>query len=244
MNLITPPSPLASPLNDNEILRAEASNKTERLFYDHRGRPCDKWHHYLAIYDRYLRPLAERRPQRVLEIGVQRGGSLELWRSLFGPQAVIHGLDIDPACAALSTADLPVHVGTQDDVPLLHQIVHRMGGIDIVIDDGGHVNDQQIATFEALYPLLSPDGIYICEDTHTSYWPSHGGGPPESHVRSFLQYTKQRIDDLHAAWRPADEPARSFAFATKAIHIYDSIVVFEREDRPQPRRSVVGAGYR
>lgn len=65
------------------------------LFWNNRGPVVHKWHHYLPIYERYLSPLRSR-PIRMLEIGVSKGGSLQLWRKYFGPEAVIFGIDIDP----------------------------------------------------------------------------------------------------------------------------------------------------
>ena len=35
----------------------------------------------------------------MLEIGVHKGGSLDMWRKLLEPQAIIFGIDIDPTCA-------------------------------------------------------------------------------------------------------------------------------------------------
>jgi hypothetical protein len=45
--------------------------------------------------------------------------------------------------------------------------------IDVVIDDGSHVPKDIIVTFETLFPALSKNGIYIVEDTETSYWPKY-----------------------------------------------------------------------
>ncbi|MEG7660787.1 hypothetical protein, partial [Listeria monocytogenes] len=68
------------------------------MFVQHRGEGVDKWHHYLPLYERYFSPWRGR-PVRFLEIGVYKGGSLEMWRSYFGPEAMIFGIDIDPTCA-------------------------------------------------------------------------------------------------------------------------------------------------
>ena len=53
-----------------------------------RTRPVHKWHHYFAIYERFFAPFRGR-PVQLLEIGVQRGGSMQMWRSYFGPSARI-----------------------------------------------------------------------------------------------------------------------------------------------------------
>lgn len=221
-------------LNDNVAMLPRATCPMEHLFYSRKGKSCDKWHHYLELYDRHLARFRDR-PVRLLEIGVQEGGSLELWREYFGAHAVIHGLDIDPACARHATLDLHVHIGDQSDVALLQTIVSEMGGIDLVIDDGSHLNEHQIITFAALFPLLSADGLYICEDTHTSYWTSHGGGFNDP--RSFLSYAKRLVDDMHS-WHIDEYVNDDLARKMKSVLFYDSMVVVERADREPPRRSI------
>ena len=65
----------------------------EYLFASHKGRQIDKWQHYFEIYDRHLGRYANQKV-RVLEIGVDHGGSLQLWRRFFGKHAEIIGIDI------------------------------------------------------------------------------------------------------------------------------------------------------
>ena len=36
--------------------------------------------------------------------------------------------------------------------------------------------DQQITTFNVLLKNVKDDGVYLCEDLHTSYWLYFGGG--------------------------------------------------------------------
>src|SRR3954468_10994492 len=61
--------------------RVRASGELERLFYAHEGRVAHKWHHYLAIYEQHFQSLrALDHAPRILELGVSRGGSLQLWR--------------------------------------------------------------------------------------------------------------------------------------------------------------------
>jgi hypothetical protein len=151
----------------------------------HGGSVIHKWEHYLPLYDRYFGPFrnefvgvgGHRRPLRFLEIGVFRGGSLEVWRRFFGPDAVIAGIDIDPACARFDGVAAMVRIGSQDDPEFLRQVVAEMGGVDAVLDDGSHVASHQRASFGTLFPLLSESGVYMIEDTHTAYWPGwHEGG--------------------------------------------------------------------
>src|SRR5262245_44264471 len=58
----------------------QATGRLEAIFYSHQGRVAQKWHHYLEIYERHFESLRQRRdPLRILELGVSRGGSLEIW---------------------------------------------------------------------------------------------------------------------------------------------------------------------
>lgn len=224
-------------LVDQQAEAAAATNDVERLYYTQADRSMSKWHHYLAVYDRHLSRYRGR-PVRLLEIGIKDGGSLQMWRRYFGADAVIHGLDVNPDCAAIDDPDLTIHIGSQDDPALLDRIVTAMGGVDVVIDDGSHVWSHQIATFELLYDRVAQDGVYICEDTHTSYWPEYQGAPA---TPTFHDFAREKVDAMHAWYSQADEtPDTAFARQTESIAFYDSQVVFERRKRPPPRTNFVG----
>ena len=63
---------------------------------------------------------------------------------------------------------------------------------DIIIDDGGHFMHQQIITFEKMYPMVKDQGVYLCEDTHTSYWKEWNNGT----TQTFTDYSKNFVDNL------------------------------------------------
>jgi hypothetical protein len=113
---------------------------------------------------------------RFLEIGVSKGGSLDMWRSYFGPEAVIYGIDIDEACAQFDGRSAQVRIGSQDDPAFLASVVAEMGGVDVVLDDGSHDSRHIRASLDVLFPLLSEGGVYMMEDLHAAYWVSHSGG--------------------------------------------------------------------
>src|SRR6185437_3735770 len=96
-----------------------------KLFYSNDGPFVDKWKHYLSLYVKHLASFRGG-PVRLLEIGVWKGGSLRLWRRYFGPEAIIFGIDIDPACAALDGQDAQVRIGSQDDARFLERVVSEM----------------------------------------------------------------------------------------------------------------------
>ncbi|MFE1602571.1 class I SAM-dependent methyltransferase [Methylobacterium sp. ID0610] len=222
--------------------RARVSNPMRDAYFAQGDRFASKWTHYLDAYDRHLARYRGR-PVRFLEIGVNHGGSLQVWRRYLGPQAVIHGLDIDPRCADVGGPDVTIHIGSQADTALLRRIVEAMGGVDVVIDDGSHRSEHQIATFETLYPLMAPDGVYAVEDVHCSYWREIGGGLRAP--GAFMEYAKDLLDRLHARYvlDPDPEPRDpGFADVTDAIAFYDSLVVFER--RPKGPAKAIPVGHR
>jgi Methyltransferase domain len=209
---------------------AAATNDMERIFYGHTGRQSFKWHHYLEAYDRHLERFRGTQV-RLLEIGVQKGGSLQIWRKYFGRQAVIFGIDIDESCRDLDDADASVRIGSQGDAEFLKSVVAEMGGIDIVVDDGGHVAEHQRASFGTLFPMLSVGGVYLCEDLQTSYWEVyHNGG--YQRPGTFIEFVKHLIDDMHAWYH--DHPQVAYSDAASSIYcvsMYDGLAVIEKRPR-------------
>lgn len=130
-------------------------------FRAHRRRMIDKWQHYFDIYERHFRPYVGR-PVRILEIGVSHGGSLQLWKAYFGPQAEIHGVDIDPRCKAYEEDQITIYTLAQSQIKGDPECQY-----DIVIDDGSHLPADQAASFNALWPTTK--GVYLIEDCHNGY---------------------------------------------------------------------------
>jgi predicted O-methyltransferase YrrM len=109
----------------------------------------------------------------VLELGVYQGGSFVFLDQLLRPEKIsaveltgtpIPALD---AYVANSGGRARVHYSTsQDDVEALRNIVrHDLGGrLDLVVDDASHWYKQTKASFQTLFPLLRPGGMYIIED--------------------------------------------------------------------------------
>lgn len=210
----------------------------ERLFWEGRGPNVHKWHHVLPLYDRYLAPWRGR-PLRFLEIGVFHGGSLWLWREVFGPEATIFGIDIDPACAAQDGRHGQVRIGSQADPAFLAAVVEEMGGVDVVLDDGSHDSRHIRASLAALFPRLADGGLYMVEDLHAAYWPSFSGG--YGAPSSFMSDVKAMIDDLHHWYHEEGQRIDATRDHLRAIHVHDSFVALEK-GRPLPPRHTVREG--
>jgi len=171
----------------------------EQLYKEHTGKVSDKWQLYLVEYDRVLSPY-RKGPVRLLEIGVQNGGSLEIWAQYFlGAEAII-GCDIDPGCADLEFADkrIFVVVGNASSAGTQARILECSAEYDVVIDDGSHTSSDIIRSFARYFPHLADGGVYIIEDLHCSYWQEFGGGlyDPESSM-SFLKALADVVNFKH-----------------------------------------------
>lgn len=216
---------------------ADMSGDLERWFWANEGALVHKWLHYFPIYERYFAPWRGK-PLRFLEIGVSQGGSLDMWRSYFGPDAIIYGIDIDPDCARFDGRSGQVRIGSQDDPAFLARVVDEMGGVDVVLDDGSHDSGHIRKSLDALYPSLSDGGIYMVEDLHAAYWSRFSGGYKRR--SSFLEATKSMIDDLHHWYHDAGQSIDATRDQLEAIHVHDSIVILEKMAQAAPANAKRG----
>lgn len=205
-------------------------SRLEELFYnaDHSS---DKWEPYFEVYERHLKRF-EGKDINFVEVGVYTGGSLDMWAQYFGKGSTITGIDIDPECAKLqyNYPNVKVVLGNQV-IPEFWDSFLLENKIDAFLDDGGHHSNEQIVTFEKVFPALEPGGIFMCEDTHTSYFRNYWGGGLHS-KESFINYAKGLIDVLHYDWKQEStaelERKKIIAESISGIFFYDSIVVIEK----------------
>ena len=204
----------------------------EKYFRNNNNRLIHKWNHYFDIYERHFNRFRNKEIV-ILEIGVSQGGSLQMWKDYFGDKAKIFGIDIDPRCKKLEEENIKIFIGSQSDREFLRKIKETIPLVDILIDDGGHYMDQQIVSYEELFSHIKNNGVYLCEDLHTSYWPKWGGGHRKSDT--FIEYSKNFIDYLHAFHsKQSSLKVNSFTRSADSIHYYDSIIVIEKRNREKP----------
>ncbi|MDP9094133.1 MAG: class I SAM-dependent methyltransferase [Actinomycetota bacterium] len=201
------------------------------------GSILDKWIHYFPIYTKHLDRFRGR-PVRVLEIGVYRGGGLSMLAHYLGPSARLVGLDVDEAAVRAVHDRFPVILGDQEDPAVLRKLSDEHGPFDVIIDDGGHTMQQQIVTIETLFPLLQDGGVFLVEDCHTSYWSEFGGGLRKPDT--FIEWAKLRVDDLHSRHERSIDNDSVWATAVDGVHVYDSVVVLEKQQRFRPFNEVAG----
>lgn len=173
---------------------------------------------YFEIYEKYFAKFKDTEC-KVLEIGVENGGSLLMWRDYFGLYCEIIGIDINPKCKQFESEQIKVYIGDQADTNFLDTVLIAEGYFDIIIDDGGHHSFQQKASFKHLYKSLSVNGIYLCEDIGTNYWKEYGGGlyNPDT----FVEMCKNMTDEIQMT-------GSEFSRITRGISFHADMIVFER----------------
>ena len=167
------------------------------IFKTHNGKLSDKWELYLSVYSKLFHDHGES-INSILEIGVQNGGSLEIYAELLPRAQVIVGCDINPEVEQLRFLDprIKVCIGDVVDESVYRSILREASCFDLIIDDGSHISSDIIATFLKYFPCLSNNGLYVIEDLHCSYWSSHGGGI--YNPASSINFLKACVDVLHA----------------------------------------------
>jgi cephalosporin hydroxylase len=198
-------------------------------FLNNTGKSIHKWINYFPIYEKHFAPW-KGKSATVLEIGVQHGGSLEMWRQYFGPNSTVVGIDIDPGCVQHEQPGINVRIGDQSDPKFLQKLVDEFGLFDVIIDDGGHISDHIKASFDFLYPNVTANGCYFVEDIHATYAPHSGNSL--NNPNSFINHVKKITDTLSADHWDCPLGVTSFTRDTFCISFYDSIIVFDKKPIP------------
>ena len=204
-------------------------------------------HLYTPIYDRLFGHLRDH-PIKFLEIGVGwsnistlGGASLAMWRDYF-QHAQLVGIDVMPKRLNFGPR-VQILQGSQTDTDFLRQVWHAHGPFDVVVDDGSHVVQHVLTSFETLYPLMQEGGFYAIEDTQTAFWPDFGGNAQGEN--SILSRAYDIAKAMHAqevqagGTTPAED---QYGAVTTAVHFHRNMVVFERgvNDFPSNRRWSIG----
>jgi hypothetical protein len=122
-------------------------------------------HSYIAVYERLLEPYRTL-DITLLEIGVWQGGSLLLWADYF-PSGRIVGMDVNLSAVLAAVHEVSQIVLIEGNATRAECIDRAISGVDIVIDDGSHVIEEQLSSFLAIAPRLRAGGLYVIEDI----WP-------------------------------------------------------------------------
>lgn len=200
----------------------------DRMAIKHKSDKSSLYHNYAVKYDKILSPFRESFLS-ILEIGVAQGQSIKMWVDYFS-KATIHGADISGAskiCESYSNR-IKFHLLDQSKEAQLKNL-EQFSPFDLIIDDGNHFWLEQILTFNTLFPYIKKGGIYIVEDTTTSYWKEY-----KNNTISAVEYFKTLVDDVHlrgARGSAPINPPQEFGDWDKGWHrredCHKSVPIFE-----------------
>jgi len=213
------------------------SQTFEECFKNHHGDKLCKWTNYPKIYDRFFSKFRHKNPV-ILEIGIRFGGSIQVWNTYFDHQCQIYAVDISKECKNIEKDNVKVFIGDQANKNFLNKIKEKSPKFDIIVDDGGHKMNQQIISFEELYEHLNYGGVYLCEDTHTSYMKKYNNGG----VKTFIQHMCKKVDQLHAWFSedPTKFKVNKYTKNIECITFYNSVVIIEKEKQTKPKELRAG----
>lgn len=150
-------------------------------------------HNYCEKYEKYL-PFKRDDEINMLEIGVLNGDSLRTWKDYFF-KATILGIDINPDCKQHESPRISVEIGSQFDGNFLFTTSNKYGPFDMILDDGSHINEHVIYSFQQLWGSVKSGGVYVVEDVGTAYWEDYGGGFRREGTS--VEYFKKLCDDVN-----------------------------------------------
>ena len=119
-----------------------------------------------------------------------------MWKKYF-PFGRIYSIDIYDK-SKLQENRIKIFKGSQIDQIFLGKITKKIKTLDIIIDDGSHLNEHVITSFKILFPKLKDGGIYVIEDTQTSYWEDFGGNSNDlTNSNTMMNFFKSLTDSLN-----------------------------------------------
>lgn len=142
------------------------------------------------------------------------GASLRMWQDYF-PKAAIYGCDIleDVLFNEGRISTFQTDQGNEDS---LNKLIRSIGNIDLIIDDGSHIQDHMVTSFKTLWKIIKPRGLYIIEDIHISFF--------------------DRIMNLNTEFNLLDATC---IMAYKGKFVSDNFVVFKKLDVFDTRKEMV-----
>lgn len=198
-------------------------NTSELLeFFNSSTKKSIKWKKYFPIYEKLFKSYKNKNITFV-EIGILDGGSLEIWKKYFGKDSRIIGIDNNPECKKFQNENYEIFIGSQSDIYFWEKFFNEVGKVDIVLDDGGHTNEQQILSLIHSVENINDGGLHIVEDAHSSYQ-KHYGNP---YKYSFINFSKKTIDDINSTFPNIKKFNYKLNKSIYSVEFFESIVAFK-----------------
>lgn len=206
----------------------------QQVFESHTGRRTTKWTHYPYYYHRHLQEFIGK-PITILEIGVESGGSLQVWKKYFGPQCKVVGIDILEN-SMFQEHQIFTECGSQTDIKFLESVIQKHGRPDIIIDDGSHNQTDILKSFPFLFQYLNEGGYYIVEDLHTAYWAENEGGINSPY--NFVTVASRFVHDVNKDF--ICEPNTPCFNSLMEISFYNSLIFMRKGNPQRPQMTFFG----
>ena len=195
-----------------------------------------KWNNYFDIYNNLFKKFVNKKITFV-EVGIGNGGSLFMWRKFFGKKAKIIGIELNPEAKKLEKFGFKISIGDQSDPHFWKSFYKKYGKVDILLDDGGHRNIQQISTFMESYSHVKPNGKIVVEDTHTSFMKKKGFKNPSKY--SFINFSKLIVENMHRRNPMLDKELNKLSKKIESVFYYDSIVSINFGSKKQFKKTIL-----
>ncbi|MDO8646053.1 MAG: class I SAM-dependent methyltransferase [Candidatus Planktophila sp.] len=194
------------------------NKSTYRSFMDSRYFSI-KHTNYFDVYDQLLAKFVGETITFV-EIGILDGGSLFMWRDFLGKNARIIGVDLNPEATKWREHGFEIFIGDQSNSLFWSDFFKEIGDIHVLLDDGGHRNDQQIITTRCALPHILDGGLIIIEDTQTSFMKFEN-----FQKYSFVNFLKDKINSLNARSDELNIKKDIFSSSVHSIEFFAGICV-------------------
>ncbi len=150
-------------------------------------------HNYLHYYEMFLKPIKYAKIN-LLEIGIDEGSSLRMWHEYFSMSDNIHGIDIRGNYEYLEEhSEIKTHIVDQSNKQQLSEFGQKYNDFfNVIVCDGSHVAEDDILTFNTLFPYLKSGGFFIVEDNLCSLDKERWGKNA-----NFLDRVKQMVDEVN-----------------------------------------------
>ena len=212
-----------------DILAYFVQNNLDKLSKIYKS---DKYglHFYTQHYENHFKNYKNKNIN-LIEIGIGGfdgnycgGSSLKMWKKYF-KKGKIFGIDIYDK-SFLNEKRIKTFKGSQVDFLFLKDILEQIKTVDIIIDDGSHINEHVIESFKFLFPYLKLGGLYVIEDTQTSYWEEFGGDSVNlKNEKTLINFFKNLIDNLnYEEFRNKDYIPSYYDMNVVSIHFYHNLI--------------------
>lgn len=196
-------------------------------------------HNYHEIYPTYIEKFYDQ-TGGMIEIGLEPNtgnASLNMWLELF-PNMHIYGLDkTAPNQSHERYTIFQCDQSNENQISsFIDKIKHK---IYFINDDGSHIPEHQLLTFNKLFPLLETGGVYIIEDIETSYWTKgdlygyktrYGKG----HSKSIIEIFKNVIDGVNIEFSKSYEGQVQHQKEIGLITFAENCIIIKKRE-PQNR---------